>query len=201
MSRPFINYRRMPRCDCTVPDCSRGGIIQAGDKIVCNRHYQMWRKYGAFENPVRIRSRDCICAECTNPFDMGYAVAKGARKNVFCSDECNKSFVRKTAKANELARFWKFVEVRSETECWTWKGQLNEHGYGCFNRTGGGSPLANRTSLEFSLGRPIAHGMLSCHTCDNPPCVNPSHLYEGTKKSNWEDYNTRGKSKKAGASA
>lgn len=46
---------------------------------------------------------------------------------------------------------------------------------------------ATRVSLELALGRPLAPGLYACHTCDNPPCVNPVHLYEGTATRNMRD--------------
>jgi len=47
--------------------------------------------------------------------------------------------------------------------------------------------LAHRLSLELALGRPLAPGMLACHTCDNPGCIRPSHLYEGSPRANHQD--------------
>lgn len=46
---------------------------------------------------------------------------------------------------------------------------------------------AHRVSWERANGRPIAHGMIACHKCDNKLCVNSDHIYEGTYKSNHED--------------
>jgi hypothetical protein len=46
---------------------------------------------------------------------------------------------------------------------------------------------AHRVALERKLGRPINPGFLACHHCDWPSCVNPDHLYEGTRLDNAED--------------
>jgi hypothetical protein len=50
----------------------------------------------------------------------------------------------------------------------------------------------NRVALEQKLGRPLLPGMQALHTCDNPPCRNPEHLYEGTQKQNIADVLARG---------
>lgn len=52
---------------------------------------------------------------------------------------------------------------------------------------------ASRVALRSKLGRPITPGMQALHTCDNPPCVNPEHLYEGTPKQNTHDMISRGR--------
>jgi hypothetical protein len=52
---------------------------------------------------------------------------------------------------------------------------------------------AARLALSRHLGRPIQPGMFVCHTCDNPPCVNPDHLYEGTHTDKLRDMQKRGR--------
>lgn len=86
-------------------------------------------------------------------------------------------------------RFWDHVDVRGEDECWLWTGAVNYKGYGriSFGGRGNGEVSAHRTSLEIKLGRPIQDGMLACHKCNNPLCVNPNHLYEGTYSDNFND--------------
>lgn len=51
---------------------------------------------------------------------------------------------------------------------------------------------SNRVALEQKLGRPIRPLMYACHRCDNPPCVQPEHLYEGTHAQNMQDKVARG---------
>lgn len=59
-----------------------------------------------------------------------------------------------------------------------------------------GKVLLHREALASKLGRPIAPGMDACHACDNRACVNPEHLYEGTRKQNMADCTARGRHNK-----
>lgn len=75
--------------------------------------------------------------------------------------------------------------------CWLWTGSLSNKGYGLFYLNGK-SCRAHRVSWEI-FKTPIPAGMLVCHTCDNPPCVNPDHLYVGTPRDNTQDMLRRGR--------
>ena len=88
-------------------------------------------------------------------------------------------------------RFWPKVE---KTEgCWLWRASRNRAGYGYFGdwshrRT----RAAHRVSWELAHG-PIPPGLLVCHTCDNPPCVRPDHLFLGTHTDNLHDSMAKGR--------
>ena len=87
-------------------------------------------------------------------------------------------------------------EVNPETGCHEWVEGLNRSGYGRVRGWVNKKPvdaLANRVSLRKKLGRPIQEGYFACHTCDNPRCVNPEHLYEGTPQQNTQDMIRRGR--------
>ncbi len=96
-------------------------------------------------------------------------------------------------------RFWSKVNKAGPNDCWEWTGARTPDGYG-FMFAG---PLyeidtrwvrSNRLSYEMHKG-PIPEGLSVLHHCDNPPCVNPAHLYAGTQQQNVKDRATRKRGK------
>lgn len=80
--------------------------------------------------------------------------------------------------------FWSRV-TKSEG-CWTWNGAKQKFGYGWVWIDGEGSKNTHRVAYEIGVG-PIPAGQCVLHRCDNPPCVNPAHLFLGTKGDNTRD--------------
>jgi hypothetical protein len=70
--------------------------------------------------------------------------------------------------------------------CWVFTGSLDKDGYGVFNYGRGKQVRAHRMSYEFYISQ-IPKGYLVCHKCDNPSCINPSHLFLGSHKDNTQD--------------
>lgn len=87
-------------------------------------------------------------------------------------------------------RFWE--RVQKTDDCWLWTGSTDKDGYGWF-WVDGKTATAHRFSYALHNDGAIPDGLYVCHSCDNPPCVNPDHLWLGTNQDNMDDCARKGR--------
>jgi hypothetical protein len=89
-------------------------------------------------------------------------------------------------------RFWEKVDVRGVDECWPWLASTKQGGYGKLAGGDGRILLAHRVAYQLAVGT-IPAGLVVCHRCDNPGCVNPNHLFLGSQADNLRDMHAKGR--------
>jgi len=96
---------------------------------------------------------------------------------------------------HHVLRFWNRIR-KLENGCWEWTGSKWDNGYGRL-MVGKKRVKAHRVSFLIHNGF-LTDGKIICHTCDNPSCCNPQHLFEGTCLDNTRDAIAKGRMNSVG---
>lgn len=124
--------------------------------------------------------QNSFCRNCNKDISHKH---KGA---IYCDVLCMKKQYTK----NPIECFDKFYTINA-SNCWVWHKSIEQSGYGRI-KINGRTIKAHRLSWNIHFGE-IPPGLFVCHKCDNPPCVNPEHLFLGTAKDNTQDMIEKGR--------
>lgn len=164
---------------------------------ITDRHASILRLFLANKdhNSFRPRSQHNCSADEKSLVEDGYLEVRRIKNNygIRISDHGILALSRaQPLTLMDIPRFAAKIRV-DPSGCWIWTGSKVRKGYGnafWIDKM----RRVSRISLEITKG-PIPDGFLACHTCDNPPCGNPYHLFAGTSFDNMRDMIAKGRDK------
>lgn len=165
------------------------------DKFYLGKLCKNGHEYESSSQSLRYNNKKKECVECKRQQGLRHSIKQGRKTG-------NKSFpITNSLEEAVTIR----TDKKSPSECWEWQGQKRKpkgnakSGYGRLEYKGT-QYTAHKLVWQFHNKTTVPDGYVVCHSCDNPCCVNPHHLFLGSNQDNMDDMKkkerqTRGESK------
>lgn len=176
---------------CEIAGCCNPHLARG----MCRLHYGRWHKTGATEcTRVVIPTGGKCSVELCHRTARGRGLCHRHYKRLMKHGDVSHITIRKPK--DLLLSIFARTEIKGDADCWEWGGPRypGRFGYGKASSAKDGNVIVHRYVYS-RLVADIPPGMLVLHRCDNPPCVNPAHLFLGTHQQNMDDMKAKGRSR------
>ena len=139
---------------------------------------------------------ECSCTHCGAAFSRHPSQLKSRLTDAtYCSFACSRAGVgERNKRGHWLGTFTERLWIpEPNSGCWLWLGAVNRLGYGVVTKRAASKAIFAHRAAYIAAHGSIPEGMDILHRCDNPPCVNPCHLFPGTHTDNMHDMIRKGR--------